>query len=453
MLSYTDMKAGFEKDFCKITTLSSFVQEGPDVNYMYTASKLTDSFCHVSYVEVEPSGTSGAAGGKPGSAPDQDAASVKRAPFLKRWLVDPNMRVYDAYDIFPPPLSCPPTTFNGWRGFSAGAFHPSRPVDTGSCAVKAYVNHLDVILRHSAPCVDYVVDWIAQILQEPARKTGIALLFKGVEGCGKNTCWNIFGKVLGESKFIETSSPLFHLFGRFSSHREDKFLIVINETNRNDNFSADDQIKDMITCDSFMSEGKGTNIHKMRCYARFVFTANNDGTLKVNPDSRRYVILNMSSELKGNTAYFKHLYDLFDDPHARHELYCFLMARDIKGRDWVNERPLTDYYMEVMEDGMDPEARFLRDFVVGLDYDSVASHKEASDSLFSKFSAWLVDNSLTEDHFTNTLLFGRAISKHVFVMEGHTGLRGFSKVRVAKGVVYTFAVPEIIASMWANRWL
>ena len=89
------------------------------------------------------------------------------------------------------------------------------------------------------------------------------------------------------------------LYGRFNRQREGKILIVINESNGSENFAANDIIKDMITCDEFQSEGKGTNSYTMSCYARFLFTTNNENSLKVQPDSRRYVVIEVSSTLKG----------------------------------------------------------------------------------------------------------------------------------------------------------
>ena len=38
-------------------------------------------------------------------------------------------------------------------------------------------------------------------------------------------------------------------------------MIVINESSGSDNFAANDIIKNMITCDEFQSEGKGTNAY------------------------------------------------------------------------------------------------------------------------------------------------------------------------------------------------
>jgi predicted P-loop ATPase len=144
-----------------------------------------------------------------------------------------------------------------------------------------------------------MLNFITDVFQNPAKKHGIAVLLKGQEGTGKNRTTDLLRVMMGRDKFLQTASPANTLYGRFT-----RLLIVINESNGAENFAASDVIKDMITCDEFQSEGKGTNAYTMSCFARFMFTTNNDNCLRVNPDSRRFFVVEVSSELKGDTDYF-----------------------------------------------------------------------------------------------------------------------------------------------------
>jgi hypothetical protein len=110
----------------------------------------------------------------------------------------------------------------------------------------------------------------------------------------------------------------------------------------------------MITSDTFVWEAKGRDGVQMRAYDRFVFTTNSANCLKINPDSRRFVVYEVSSELKGNASYFKGLSGHIADEHARYEFYQLLMRRDIGDVDWINSRPLTKYYDRMVEMNLGP---------------------------------------------------------------------------------------------------
>jgi putative DNA primase/helicase len=176
---------------------------------------------------------------------------------------------------------------------------------------------------------DYVINWFAQIFQFPSIKPGVALIMKGIEGVGKNRLTDLFNLMLGEGHFLETSKPDTCLYGRFTDARRGKFLIVINEAGSKDNHSANDQLKDMITSQTFVWEAKGVDGVQMNCFDRIIFTTNNDNVVKVGSDSRRFVIIDVSSELKGNSEYFTELSRHINSPSGRFAFYKYLMGLDI----------------------------------------------------------------------------------------------------------------------------
>jgi hypothetical protein len=318
MMSYDDVKERFELRSARIAYTGVYVREKPDRCYVFPETLLCSAYRHLKYTVL-----------------DRVKDVVEKRPFIKRWLQDEHIRLYDHMNVVPPPLTCDASTYNLWRGFSAAKYKVpvDRPVDVESDGVKAFVHHWNVLLGHDVVSVDYVLDWMAQIVQQPGVKPGIALLLKGDEGCGKNRATDLFKLVLGADKCLETAKPANDLYGRFTSQREGKFLIVVNEAN--------DLLKDMITSETFVSEAKGVNAYTVNCYARFIFTTNNENCLRVNPDSRRYVVFEVSAALKGDTAYFKRLSAFIADEHARYEFYTFLLARNIADRDWINDRPIT----------------------------------------------------------------------------------------------------------------
>eukprot|EP00798_Chlamydomonas_sp_ICE-L_P002908 gene2908-biopygen8742 len=176
--------------------------------------------------------------------------------------------------------------------------------------------------------------------------------------------------MVGADKFLQTATPANTLYGRFNRQREGRFLIVVNESNGHDNFAANDVIKDMITCDQFECESKGVNAYTMQCFSRFIFTTNNDNCLRVNPDNRR----------------------------VQSRVYKFLMARDIKGVEWIRSRPATTYMSQMVSMNLPYEHQFILHMIQGLSVehnnvvDSIIDYSPSvsikAETLFDQFNDW-----------------------------------------------------------------
>ena len=75
------------------------------------------------------------------------------------------------------------------------------------------------------------------------------------------------------------------------------------------------------------------------------------------------MVMQVSSELKGNTNYFKRLSALIDDDHSRHKLYKHLMQLDISCVDWIRDRPVTEHMLQMVSMNLSYEHQFIKHFV------------------------------------------------------------------------------------------
>eukprot|EP00798_Chlamydomonas_sp_ICE-L_P017779 gene17779-biopygen26742 len=452
LLGYDEVKRNWEKSAFKIINQVVYVRiDGNGIRHVMSERQLQEVFRHLGYVDITLS--------------DSGSVSVgPTQPFISRWIKDPTIRKYHDMKLVPPPIEVGGNNvYNIWNGFeverevsshddSAIADHPS---------VEVFIDFLHTLCDNNQECTDYLLNWIAQIFQQPAQKTGVAILLKGEEGVGKNRATDLLRAMVGADKFLQTATPANTLYGRFNRQREGRFLIVVNESNGHDNFAANDVIKDMITCDQFECESKGVNAYTMQCFSRFIFTTNNDNCLRVNPDNRRYVIIETSSLLKGNTAYFNHLSDLIDDAESRVAFYKFLMARDIKDFEWIRSRPTTDYMAQMVTMNLPYEYQFLSQLMQEMSVehhvldriDSSPSVSLKLDTLFDKFNDWLAAIRASQKHETTLVKFGLKLSKLVRDETKNLGLRGVSKQRCNKGVVYSFCITDVINDMRDKMWL
>ncbi len=460
MMGYDDMKARWEAHAFKVVRPGCYVIEDPrDGSRDVKLDKgLMDSYRHLAYAVV--------------SIGDAGLVTARMYPFISRWIRDPLIRSYQDMAFKPPPLVADAGEYNIWDGFMVAKYVPpsDRPARADSPEVGELLDFVHTLCGRDAACSAYLLNWIAQLFQFPSKKTGIAILLKGEEGVGKNRFTDLLRAMLGgkggNARFLQTASPATTLYGQFTRPREGKLLIVINEASGSDSFAANDRIKDMITCDDFMCEGKGANPYSIECFARFIFTSNNDTPVKVTPDSRRFVVIEASSELRGNTAYFNRLSALIDDAHVRYEFYLHLMGRDLSGINWINDRPVSESYMQMVSVSLPFEHQFIKSKVLSelrrrrspgarsADLPSAVITIKSSD-LFTEFSAWLV--SVFTDgaprYSTSVHKFGIKVSRLAWKPETASGFKGLTRKLSNKATLYVLDIAVLAREMEEKRWL
>ena len=60
--------------------------------------------------------------------------------------------------------------------------------------------------------IEWLLDWWASILQRPAIKLGVAIVYAGRQGCGKNTWADLIGSYLGRHCKHLSCDQLLHNF-------------------------------------------------------------------------------------------------------------------------------------------------------------------------------------------------------------------------------------------------
>jgi hypothetical protein len=99
---------------------------------------------------------------------------------------------------------------------------------------------------------EWCKDWIADIFQHPNRKPGTALIFRGAQGTGKGTIFDVLmSKLLGHAH-LTTSRNLFG--DRFNWEASGKLLINLNEGSWDQSRKDIGALKNFITDPEFYFE-------------------------------------------------------------------------------------------------------------------------------------------------------------------------------------------------------
>lgn len=222
--------------------------------------------------------------------------------------------------------------------------------------IGAYLLHLELIIcNNDNTCYEYLLNWLAHMIQKPMEKPEVAIILKAGQGTGKGTFVDPIGKIIG-AHFVHLTEQS-QVVGRFNSLLENKILIFADEFFAGSKKHTD-QLKGMITEKTAKIERKGVDSIMVPSFSRLIMASNHENIVSIEKDERRYLYLEVSEDKKQNHNYFEALRRTIDCPRFTGQLLQFLLERDITN---FNPRrvPQTKALGEQKLDNLDPLERWL----------------------------------------------------------------------------------------------
>ena len=119
-----------------------------------------------------------------------DSSNAKRRLASDAWLDDPDRREYRGLQYCPNNVGLKPSHLNLWTGW--GDVKPTQ----GDCSI--VTDHiLQIVANGDQAKCDFLLNWLADLLQNPTRKPGVCVVLRGRQGCGKTVVCAIERKLLG----------------------------------------------------------------------------------------------------------------------------------------------------------------------------------------------------------------------------------------------------------------
>jgi hypothetical protein len=211
----------------------------------------------------------------------------------------PKRRTFERVDFLPPGghevLS--PGTLNLWRGW------PSRE-EPSSCAL--YLRHAkEVICSGDEELWSWLQSWMAHLVQRPFEKAGTSVVLRGNEGVGKGVFASALVDLCG-AHGLHVTQPK-QLTGNFNSHMASKLLVFADEVTWGGRRQEEGVLKAMITERSVMLEPKGVDAFPARSFCRVIVSSNNEWVVPAGRTARRFQVLDVPDNRKGDFDYFKAL--------------------------------------------------------------------------------------------------------------------------------------------------
>ena len=238
------------------------------------------------------------------------------------WLEHRDRGQYLGGVVFDPSGKSPKDVYNLWQGFHI------EPVKGDWSLLRDLIE--DVICGGNKAHFEYLMNWMALVVQKPAQQGEVAVVMRGLKGTGKGTLAKALHHIIGQHALTVSNSK--HLTGSFNAHLRDCIFLFADEA-----FFAGDKahigiLKSLITDPHLAIEGKGRDVVQAPNYLHIMMASNEDWVVPASPDERRYFVRDVSEKRRGDHAYFTRLYRQLDTGGYEAMLYD-LLNRDLTGFD------------------------------------------------------------------------------------------------------------------------
>ena len=245
-----------------------------------------------------------------------------------------------------------------------------------------------IICADDEAAYNYVLNWVANILQNPLAQNRTVLGLIAEQGVGKNEffCCPI-QNILTNDYSYETGNAN-NIFGEFNSPIAHKKLVILNEAKSSDSKSSQcidyDTFKDVITSKTITINAKGEQQYVIDNVMNMIITSNNNMPFRIQDNDRRMVFLDVSNQfaeiadteenrnnpeiqqkIEARTKYFHDLDVERKNPLFLRTLFTFLMNRDISKFD-PDLRPLTKKKENMIVDSRNPMEIFVEENITNI---------------------------------------------------------------------------------------
>ncbi len=216
---------------------------------------------------------------------------------------------------------------------------------------------LDVLVDGSHEHYEYVLNWIAYMVQYPSRAAEVALCFRGEKGTGKGTLGRAVAELAGSSG-MHISSPE-HLTGRFNSHLQNCICLFADEAFWAGDKAGEAKLKQLVTEPTIAYEGKGRDAIMGKNLIHIIMAANGDWVVPAGLDGeRRFGVFEVNNLRKGDTAFFDAINDQMYRDGGLAAMLHDLLVRDLGKWAPRNNVPATKALMKQKILSMDDVERW-----------------------------------------------------------------------------------------------
>jgi len=335
---YTIMKKEFEEEYFMINEPLLFgrerIENDKKVYYLYSKNDMNTLTAH--YQLTDDKG--------------------HNIPFFNKWIVDPNKRYYEKQTFIPSDDYDSTKYYNLFTGFNYKYEEEFNNIQY----IKHFKNHIKLLCNNDEAASNYLIKYLADLIQNPDILPGVAVVMCGGKGVGKDLLIDMLINLIGQEYTTRTQN-FNSLFGTFNSGVKNKLLIQLNEVSGNDGYKQKEELKVFLTQKTVEINEKMLKPYKLNNYARLFMCTNNNNPVEITVDNRRYFVIEAGQ--KQSKTYYDNMYDnILNNNEAMNTIFNYLYKYDIT--DFIlDDFPITNKMKRMMEHNVNPIYYFLTDTI------------------------------------------------------------------------------------------
>lgn len=310
---------------------------------------------------------------------------------VKAWLGSPSRRmVLPEQLVFEPGVEVEAPCINTFGGF---AMTPKK----GDCG--PILELLQYLCSESAPTpaeraavAAWVLRWLALPLQRPGTKMRSALIFHGPQGAGKNLLFETVASIYGQYARVVGQDQLESQFNDWAS--QVLFLIGDEVVARQELYHHKNKLKAFITGQTIQINTKMLPLRTETNHVNVVFLSNEQQPMALEESDRRYMAV--WTPPRDETGLYERVRACLAAGGARAFFEYLLrvpMTFDVDGTkvafDEFSIPPMTRAKSDLVELGLRPQERFVKDWVGG--YLPLPLRVCSTEQLYRAFTRWCRD--------------------------------------------------------------
>lgn len=319
---------------------------------------------------------------------------------------------YDKADVYPNDHDCPSNQFNLWKSLYCDTIKEYTEMPQ---AREFLLRHILIICNNVETSYNYVINWIANMLQRPWEKVPM-MLFLSEQGAGKGAFIDLLERLIGSKKFLTSCEPERDVWGSFNGPMVGKLLVHLEELSKIQCKDADHRMKKLTTSGTIEINRKMKDQLTIKSHHKFIISTNKLETVKIEKRDRRFFATKCSDELIGNKDYFIKYYKLIEDPNVIKTMAVYFQSLTVPEIYLSNKIPMTPLKETLMELSKDKYQLWLDNYAIGKSGQIELRTSECYDN-FKRFA----ENNHMAINEVNMVKFGKYLQNNNNVKKGkHT---------------------------------
>jgi len=178
---------------------------------------------------------------------------------------------------------------------------------------------------------DYVLDYLAHMIQHPFEKPDTCIVIYGVKGLGKDFLLSQITKYVVGHVHCASYDRMAQMFDHYDVARLNCTLIHAQEVTPDETRKYYSTLQSMITADTLTVNPKGAKAISYKNCHRMILTTNHPSCVSRADEERRYFQVTASTKFKGQFDFWSETDKLLNNAEGGAVVYNYLKTRNIDG--------------------------------------------------------------------------------------------------------------------------